>query len=34
MPTKPVEPVEPPKDKSVLMIERVVKGSDTDVKAD
>jgi hypothetical protein len=28
------KPVEPPKEKYVLMIERIVKGSDSDVKAD
>ena len=33
-PVKPVEPVAPPKAKYVLMIERLVKGSDEDVKAD
>ena len=30
----PAKPVEPPKDKSVLLLERIVKGSDTDVKSD
>ncbi len=28
------KPVEPPKEKYVLMIERIVKGSDTDIKSD
>ncbi len=28
------KPVEPPKEKYVLMIERIVKGSDSDVKSD
>ena len=33
-PVKPVVVVEPPKEKYVLMLERIVKGSDTDVKSD
>jgi hypothetical protein len=33
-PAQPPKPVEPPKEKYVLMIERIVKGSESDVKAD
>lgn len=33
-PSKPVKPVEPKKEKVVLMLERIVKGSDVDVKND
>ena len=34
VPKQPEKPVEPPKEKYVLMIERVVKGSDEEIKVD
>ena len=33
-PPQPPKPVEKPKEKYVLMIERIVKGSESDVKAE
>ena len=33
-PVMPVKPVDPPKEKTVLLLERIQKGSETDVKSD
>ena len=33
-PAKPAKPVQPPKEKAVLLLERIVKGSNTDIKSE